>query len=52
MLPDGSRKAQIADAIWLLDRLLHHLGARGADLLERAIEVVGDEKTPVSPPSP
>jgi hypothetical protein len=39
----GIAKGAVADAVRLVDRLLQHLGTRGADALERGVAVVGPE---------
>src|SRR5579864_9528564 len=39
----GIAERAVPDAVELVDRLLQHLGPRGADLLERRVAVVGAE---------
>jgi hypothetical protein len=39
----GIAEGAVADAVWLVDRLLQHLATRGADSLESGVAVVGGE---------
>jgi hypothetical protein len=39
----GIAEGAVADAVWLVDRLLQHLATRGADALEGGVAVVGPE---------